>query len=227
MKNLSLILFITITLGACDTATKKETDTVSTNTKLNNNPTAQKIAKKYGYDAWTKVNTIQFTFNVQRGGNTFSRSWDWNTKTNDVILKTKTDTLTFNHKKPDSLQVKADQAFINDKFWLLAPFNLVTDTGVTFSEQAVAIAPISKDTLSLLTVTYSNNGGYTPGDGYDFYYDQNYLIKEWSYRKSNAKEPSLSTTWENNKTINGVTFSTMHADSTGTFKLFFSDITLH
>lgn len=226
MRIFYLLLFISISLVGCNTTPKKENKSLPNPIKITRNPTALKIAKKYGYDAWKLVNQINFTFNVQRGEKIFSRNWTWNTKTNDVILKTATDTIKFNHHAPDSLQIKANQAFINDKFWLLAPFNLLTDTGITYAEKTKAVAPISKDTLSLLTITYSNKGGYTPGDGYDFYYDKNYIIKEWSYRKSNAKNPTLSTTWENNKTIKAVTFSTMHKDSTGGFKLFFSDIRL-
>ncbi len=103
------------------------------------------------------------------------------------------DTMQYIRNSIDSINQKFDKAFINDVFWLLAPFNLVWDSGITFIEKKQVIAPISKDTLNQLTVVYSNEGGYTSSDGYDFFYDNEYTIKEWNFRKGNAKKISLST----------------------------------
>ena len=94
----------------------------------------------------------------------------------------------------DSIAMKTDASFINDKYWLLAPFNFVWDDGVTFSEKKHVIAPISKDTLDQLTLVYSDEGGYTPGDAYDFYFGKDYIIKEWAFRKGNNSIPSLIST---------------------------------
>jgi len=137
-----------------------------------------------------------------------------------------TDTIQYNRNSVDSLSLKFDKAFINDKYWLMTPFNLVSDTGITITEKNEAIAPISRDTLHLLTIIYSNEGGYTPGDAYDFFYNSEYEIKEWNFRKGNLNRPSLSTTWEENKEFEKITFSTMHKDETGLFKVFFTDISV-
>ena len=186
--------------------------------------TAEKIALKNGYLNWKNVNEIAFTFNVDRGERHFERSWVWKPKTEDIILVSATDTVAYNRKSMDSIAIKTDASFINDKYWLLAPFNLVWDAGLTFSEKEQVIAPISKDTLDQLTIVYANEGGYTPGDAYDFYFGKDYIIKEWAYRKANDSIPSLITTWEDYETFNEIKISKMHKDSTGNWKLFFSNI---
>ena len=228
MRKLFYFTFITILFLACkQTGKQPEINLPTSKTSTKQIPeTAQKIAKKYGIENWDKVSQIAFTFNVNRRKMPFQRSWVWHPKTGKVTMTTLKDTIKYNRNKIDSLSLKYDKAFINDKYWLLAPFNLVWDKGTSFSEKQKAVAPISKDTLSLLTITYNNDVGYTPGDAYDFYYDTNYLIKEWSFRKGNKKTPSLSTTWEENKTVKDIIFSTMRQDSTGYFKVFFTDISI-
>jgi len=188
--------------------------------------TAEAIANKNGYDNWKDVSTLRFTFNVDRGEGHFERSWTWNPKSNDVTLVSGADTVHFNHKKVDSTTQRADASFINDTYWLLAPFNLVWDEGTTFSEKQNVIAPISKDTLNVLTVVYGNEGGYTPGDAYDFYYSKDFVIEEWGFREGNDSIARLINTWEDYETFKGITISKMHQDSTGGFKLYFSNISI-
>ena len=188
--------------------------------------TAEVIAYKNGIDNWKNVSEIAFTFNVDRGEKHFDRSWIWHPKTDDVTRITNTDTLHYNRREMDSIARKADQGFINDKYWLLAPFNLVWDKNVTFSEIKKAIAPISKDTLNQLTVVYGDQGGYTPGDAYDFFYAKDFIIKEWVFREGNDSLPSMTTTWENYERFNGILISKMHADSTRNFKLHFTNISV-
>ena len=107
---------------------------------------AQKIANAHGFKHWNKVSKIQFTFAEKR-------SWIWHPKTNAVTLMTENDTLNYNRKQVDSTTLKADQAFINDKFWLLIPFQLVWDKSANISAPEKAIAPISKMQLNKITIT--------------------------------------------------------------------------
>lgn len=186
----------------------------------------EKIAYKNGYENWNKVEELDFTFNVDRGDTHSQRSWKWMPKTNDVVMMTEKDTLSYNRNNLNEESKKADAAFINDKYWLLAPYNLAWDTGTTFTETKNQEAPISKEKLNKLTVVYSNEGGYTPGDAYDFYYDNDFKIKEWNYRQSNSEEPSMSTTWEDYEDFGGLTISKTHKDATGGFKLYFTGISV-
>lgn len=180
----------------------------------------QKIANAHGFENWKKVKKIEFTFNTDRG----SRSWSWEPKTQNVVLINKEDTLSYNRSKMDSISLGADRAFINDKYWFLAPFQLVWDKGTAISEPVKEMAPISKTEMNKITLTYPNEGGYTPGDAYDFYFGDDFIIKEWIYRKGNSEEPSMMTTWEEYQDFNGIKISTMHQNVEEDWKLYFTGI---
>jgi len=185
---------------------------------------AEKIAAAHGLDQWDNVDQISFTFNVDRDSSHFERSWTWKPKTDDVTLRTANDTVSYNRSSVDSTSLNADKGFINDKFWLLAPYQLAWDKGATISEPIKETAPISNKELNKISITYGNEGGYTPGDAYDFYYGDDYLIKEWVYRKGNAADPSMATTFENYTDINGLKIAKDHLRSEGNWKLYFTDL---
>lgn len=187
---------------------------------------AEKIAKTNGIDNWTNVNEIKFTFNVDRTDSHFERSWTWKPKTEEVTMMTSADTISYNRKSIDSLSTATDRSFINDKFWLLAPFNLVWDEGTTINYQGAANTNLTDEVLSKLTIVYGDEGGYTPGDAYDFFYDENYMIKEWVFRKSNQKEPSMITTWEDYEDFNGLKIAKTHIGKGNSVKLYFTNISV-
>ncbi|KAA1247153.1 hypothetical protein [Aquimarina sp. RZ0] len=185
---------------------------------------AESIAYANGLEFWKKVSEIRFTFNVDRGKDHFERSWKWKPKTKDVTLYSTKDTISYNRSEMDSILIDADQQFINDKFWLLAPYNLVWDTGTKITTKDIATAPISKERLQKLTILYNDKGGYTPGDAYDFYYDTDFRIKEWVFRKSNTPEPSMITTWEDYTDFNGIKIAKTHINKEGSLKVYFTNI---
>jgi len=189
--------------------------------------TANAIAYGNGFAQWKNVSEIAFTFNVNRGEQHFERSWIWKPQNDWVQMMTATDTVSYKRSEMDSTHLGADQAFINDKFWLLAPYQLVWDQrNSTLSEKSNQIAPISGDTLSMLTITYSDDGGYTPGDAYDFYFGTDFTVKEWVFREANDSVASMTNTWEDYEDFNGIKIAQMHQDSTGNFKLFFTGISV-
>lgn len=197
-KNISF-LFLIILFAAC-----KENKT----TESKELPVVEKIAHAHGFEKWDAVNEIQFKF----GENRF---WEWKPKTDDIKLTTNTDTISYNRKSMNSTAKKIDRAFINDKFWLLIPFQLIWDTSATISESVEATAPVSKTTMNKITVTYPKKGGYTPGDAYDIFYDNNYFIKEWVYRKGNSHKPTVSNTFENLQDFNGIKIALDHKKNDG------------
>jgi hypothetical protein len=101
-----------------------------------------------------------------------------------------------------------------------------TNKASTFSEQKAVEAPISKRSMNVLTAVYPNEGGYTPGDAYDFYYTDDYIIHEWVFRESNQSEPSIITTWEDIMDLEGMRFTRSHKDSLGGFHLYFSNLSI-
>lgn len=227
MKNILLLILFTVSLVSCKN-NNKSTENVNQNQAISieNLSTAEKIANASGYKNWKDVSEIAFTFNVNRGDNHFYRAWTWNPKSGDVTMTSANDTISYNRSQLDSLNFETDAAFINDKYWLLTPFQLKWDENITISEKKNIVAPISKDTLKQITIVYGSEGGYTPGDAYDFFYDEDFKIREWNYRKGNADTPSLSTTWEDYENFNGIEIAKTYKDSTGGFKLYFTDISV-
>ncbi len=218
MKN---ILLFTIFGLLAHKAFSQQTDTVDQKAILN------QIADANGYENWNEVTEIAFTFNVDRDTTHFERSWVWRPKTNTITAISDTDTLTYNWSDMDSTAYKTNAGFINDKYWLLAPFQLVWDMGnITTSHEKDATAPISKKQLQKLTIVYGNEGGYTPGDAYDLYFGEDLLITEWVFRESNQTEPSMITTWEDYMEVKGLKIAKMHRMSEGDFKLYFSGISV-
>ncbi len=234
MKGKIFIMVLFLGIIGCNNSNKTSEPPISETTATQNDSLqyldvpqiARQIAEASGIQNWKKVSEIAFTFNVDRNGNNFERSWIWKPKSEDIQMISSNDTVNYNRAKMDSLVIKTDAAFINDKYWMLAPFQLVWDKGMEFSEKKNVVAPISKDTLNQLTIVYPNDGGYTPGDAYDFFYDKNFRIKEWNYRKGNSPDPNLTATWEDYKNFDGIDIATMHRNETGDFKLYFTDISV-
>ncbi len=219
MKNLITLLFLVIIISSCKTETNKETKEVEKELSI-----LEKIAFAHGYENWKNINEVQFSFNVDRDTTHFERNWTWRPKTNDVILKSNQDTIQYNRVNLDSITTKTNGGFVNDKYWFIAPFNLIWDKNITHQYSEVSEAPISKEKMQKLTIVYSNEGGYTPGDAYDFYFGEDYLLKEWVFRKTNSPEPSLTTSWEDYETFNGLKIAKTHKRDTGNWKLYFTDI---
>tara|TARA_R110002096_G_scaffold68478_3_gene165208 strand:- start:3646 stop:4254 length:609 start_codon:yes stop_codon:yes gene_type:complete len=178
---------------------------------------AEKIAKAHGFEKWENVSEIEFTFNGKR-------SWKWQPKTNDVTFIQDTVEVRYNRSKIDSTVTNIDRVFINDKFWLLIPFQLVWDDGVTISEPIKTEAPISKTEMHKITLLYTSDGGYTPGDAYDIYFGDDYIIKEWAFRKGNKPEAGLINTFENYQDFNGIKLALDHKKAEGDWNLKLSNI---
>lgn len=218
MNNSKLLLLVLVVMG-CKMEKKPDQPLVATEPTI-----LEKIANANGMANWKNVDGLQFTFNVDRDTTHFERTWIWKPKTNDIVAISKGDTLSYNWSKMDSVAYKTNGGFINDKYWLLAPFNLVWDQdNFTHTYTKQEIAPISNNTMDKLTIVYGSDGGYTPGDAYDFYFGEDYLVKEWVFRKGNQPEPSLITTWEDYVEMGGLKIAKMHKNNEG-FTLYFSDI---
>ena len=228
MRILSIIILFCM-LHSCQTD-KKQSKTVeleSTKYDLSNNEeatVADKIANAHGIEQWSKVNQIAFTFNVDANGNHIERSWVWNPNTDDVTMISANDTVSYNRKSVDSLSLNADKGFINDKFWLLAPFQLIWDSGTEISEPIKEKAPISAQAMNKITLTYTGDGGYTPGDAYDFFYTDDFKIKEWIFRKGNAAEPTMMTTFENYGSYKGLEIARDHKQKNKDWNLYFTNV---
>ena len=223
MKSLYLGLICLILVSSCKSDNKEEI-AVETKKEIS---LAEKIANAHGFENWKNVSKVSFTFQVDKDTiKGKGRTWTWFPKEDKVLLRDNDTTYNYIRSQVDSTTIAKDKAFINDKFWLLIPFQLAWDTSADITESKKAEAPISKEELNMITLTYSNEGGYTPGDAYDIYYNDNYIIKEWTYRKGNSEAPSLSTTFENIKDFNGIKIATDHKQEGGNWNLNFTDVSI-
>lgn len=210
---------------ACKTEPKKNKESAEPTEIEKSVP--ERIAEAHGFDHWSDVKEITFTFNVDRDSMHFERSWDWETKSNTVTAISGPDTLTYNRNSMDSIALKTNSGFINDRYWLMAPFNLMWDSNnYTYEHTEEATAPISEEPMQKLTIVYANEGGYTPGDAYDFYFKDDYIIREWAYRKSNQQEPNLVSTWEDYIEMEGLQLAKQHNRPDGGTSLYFTGLTV-
>ena len=185
----------------------------------------EKIAHAHGFEHWKSVNEFTFTFNVNRDSLHTERSWHWKPKSNNVRAIIGSDTIAYNRKSMDSLAQKTNAYFINDRYWVLAPFNLIWDANNYSFEHSTGVnAPISKKPMQKLTIVYGNEGGYTPGDAYDFYFGDDFIIREWVFRKANQPEPKLTTTWEDYIELGGLQLGRDHRKAEGSFSINFTNL---
>jgi len=218
----TLAVLVFFVLYSCKTEEKKESTAAKPDVSDKELSIVEKLAYASGYEKWQNVERLKFTFNVnERPG----RTWIWLPKTNEVTSISGNDTLIYNRNDMDSTAYAMNGKFINDKYWLMAPINILWDAQSTTTEHTPNVeAPISKKSMQKLTVTYNQQDGYTPGDAYDFYFDDDFMVREWVFRRGNQPEPSMTTTWEDYTDVGGLKLSQMHKNDDGSFKLFFTDL---
>lgn len=184
-----------------------------------------KVAMAYGFDQMDQVNTLGFTWNVQRDSvNVLSRSYLWNMKENTVDYSDPDTAYTYS-LLADSLPA-ADRAFVNDKYWAMMPYQLAWDSGYTFETEEGASSPLKGTTSTKLTILYNSADGYTPGDAYDLYLDENNKILEWTFRRGNG-EQGATWTWENETKVGPLTFAQDHMNAEGTRFIWISGLSVN
>lgn len=221
MNKVSLVLLISFLCFGCKNENRPATSVSSPTT---DDLITTRIALANGYGNFEKVEQLNFTFNVQVNDSLRSqRAWKWFPQEDRVELTEKGETHSYINDGDFTEEEEAlDQKFINDTYWLLFPYQLVW-SDYEYEHNRSAIAPISGEAMNQVTISFTNDGGYTPGDTYHLYLDEDdSLIKEWTYESSNGR--TLSTTWEDYETFNGITLAKMHRNEDNSFQLFFTDI---
>lgn len=214
------LFLLLIVISAC----KGEKKTDTTDQQTEEPGILEKVALAHGYDHWDAVEELRFTFNVDRDTSHFERSWIWKPKLGEVTLMVSGDTLTYNRKEVDSTLAGHDASFINDKYWFLVPYQLVWDSkSFTYEVTEEIPSPVAGTPMQKLTIVYGNEGGYTPGDAYDLYLDENFVVREWTFRRGNKPAPGSDATWEGYETYEGLQVSTMHQLGGGA-KLYFTGV---
>jgi hypothetical protein len=212
MKSFSIALLILLSITACQTKETKP-DTLPL-----------KVARAYGFDDFEKVNSIAYTWNVQVDSATVStRDWKWNVKDRSVYYATPDTSYTYSLDMPSDSLPDADKGFINDKYWMMYPFQLGWDTGYQYETEESVASPIAGTNSTKLTIVYGDENGYTPGDAYDLYLDENNMILEWVFRRGNGADGSPFT-WENVEQFGPIKMATSHSNQAGQKFIWFSNI---
>jgi hypothetical protein len=218
MKN---FLIATVLLVLAFSCSKKANDS----SEVNELSDIEMIARAYGIDRFNELNQLQYTFNVARHDTLLvARTWLWHRESGDITMIAAQDTVKYQQANITDELKKVDHRFINDKYWLLFPFQLVWDSNMTYTNMGSQKAPISGNELTKLTVQYGEDGGYTPGDAYDLYLDDNWIIREWEFRKSGKESPGSMITWEGYTEYNGIKVATDHFNKDSGLRIYFSDI---
>ena len=218
MKNFLIATFLLVLAFSCS---RKANDS----SEVNELSDIEMIARAYGIDSFNKLNKLQYTFNVSRHDTLLvARTWLWNRESGDITMITDQDTVNYQQANITEELKKVDHRFINDKYWLLFPFQLVWDSNMTYTNMGSQKAPISGNELTKLTVQYGEDGGYTPGDAYDLYLDDNWIIREWEFRKSGKESPGSMISWEGYAEYNGIKVATDHFNKDSGLRIYFSDI---
>jgi hypothetical protein len=223
---LALVLLIPVSIFPSDAPGSK---TAQSQSLPSADSLAGRIADRYGADAFEKVESISYKFNVKHKGGEVERTWTWFPKQDSVLYRGKDAkgvmlTMAYSRRNRFSMgseQVTAvDKSFVNDQYWLLFPLHLKWDKDIKLQVGPSAQAGEAHK----LTVTYPSQGGYTPGDAYDLFVDSTGMIKRWVFRKGNAPEPTTQTAWSAPVEMGGLGISMEHPGPTKDFKVWFSDV---
>ncbi|MEM7577526.1 MAG: hypothetical protein AAF328_08630 [Planctomycetota bacterium] len=190
---------------------------------------AVELAERYGLKAWDDVERIDFTFKVALpDGRVIERPWSWSPPEGLVTADFGTDQeRTFSLDAIDETNRDDHAKFINDSYWLLFPFQLVW-SDCTVTDDGNATMPISGEAGEKLTVTYPDDGGYTPGDMYELFLDPDTgLIAEWNFRKGGS-DIGRPATWDGYVGLNGLMISRVHEGPSGSgFTLTFPKVAVY
>jgi len=176
----------------------------ASNTKANE--LAAAVFKASGGENWSKVRSIQFTFNVAKDGeNVLSAKHQWNVRngTDTVAWDGKAVTVNLQNPGKDTDAKAAYHRWVNDSYWLLAPLKL-RNPGVTLEYKGKQ--ELEGKTLHVLSSRY-DSVGLTPQDQYNFYIDPaSNLVVYWDYMPNPSKKVSGS--WEDYQDFSGLKLST-------------------
>ena len=190
------------------------------------------IAKAYGSDSFDRIEVIEYTFNAQIGKKHIQRSWVWRPREETVEFKSGSgqESMQYNRRElgqnPPQNVKQVDAWFINDNYWLLFPIHLAWDQQATVEDTGHQDLPIGEGAAKCVVVSYPKTGGYTPGDVYELFVDENHLLTQWVYRRGGSATPTRITTWEDNRRIGPLTVSLDHRGDDGKFRVWFTNVAL-
>ena len=182
-----------------------------------------------GRDGWERARYFRFDWIVEKEGKQVvarSHYWDrWSGRYRvDGVDKEGPYSVYFNvntrdgvayvggKKVADAAQAKkwledGYGAFINDSYWLLAPFK-VFDGGVTISDEGVDKGP-NGEPCDVIKLSFAGVG-LTPKDLYWLYVNQKtHLLDEWKFVLGGEKKPPTAFAWSDWKKVGTIQLASM------------------
>ena len=190
----------------------------------------QRIGQSYGVQYFDQIEQIQYTFNVRKGDKHARRFWTWEPKRDRVTFDGMDykDPIKYYRKdlqtNPSNKLKSIDAWFINDNYWLLFPFHVARDTQTTVEDVGRKQLPMGDGEAACAVITYPAQGGYTPGDVYELYLDENYRLTQWIYRRGGSETPTRIATWEDHRYLGPMVFALNHQGDDGNFRIWFTQV---
>ena len=190
----------------------------------------QRIGNSYGVQYFSRVEQIQYTFNVKAGEKQISRFWIWEPKINRVTFKGMDyqDAVTYDRHEIEatasSALKKVDAWFTNDNYWLLFPFHIAWDTDAKVEDIGRQKLPMGNGRARCVVVTYSATEGNTPADVYEVYLANDDRLQQWVYRRGGSAQSVQITTWENHRQVGPLVISLNHQGEDENFRVWFTGV---
>ena len=73
-------------------------------------------------------------------------------------------------------------------------------------------------------VKYPKGVGYTPGDVYDVYYDDKFMVTMWAYFPGGAETPKMATRWTDYEEKGPLKISLNRPSPEKPFRVWFTDV---
>ena len=221
--NILLITLLSIGLSACSTPSGHDKD-------IRPMTLRERIGNAYGVHYFSQIEQIQYTFNVKIGEKQIRRFWIWEPKLDRVTYKGTDYQAAVTYYRHDigttdsSALKKIDAWFINDNYWLLFPFHIAWDADITVEDVGRRKLPLEVGNAQCVVITFPASGGYTPGDVYEIYLNDDSRLLQWVYRRGGSEEPTRVTTWENYRQAGPLVLSLDHRTGDDSFRLWFSGV---
>lgn len=199
-------------------------------------PVMEPIAKAYGIDSFKQIDAIRYTFNLEFPLGKVSRSWEWSPKTNTVTFEGKDKDgkpmkVTYQrsdaNSQSDAVKNEVDPGFVNDNYWLIFPFHAYWDTSADVQDKGTQPLPMGSGSARLVSVKYSSDKGYTPGDTWNLYVDNENRVEQLLFEHGGTKKPhQVIATWEGYKKAGPILISTEHRGTAdgGALHLFLTNV---
>ena len=214
-----VVLLLAVGMTSCAGRSKEDGMTVR-----------QHIAESYGLQHFSEVEKIQYTFNVKLGEKLIRRFWIWEPRLDRVTFKGMDyqEAVTYNRDEIEDTESnklkKIDAWFINDNYWLLFPYHVAWDMNAKVEDIGRKPLPIGDGKARCVVVTYPATGGYTPGDVYDLFLDDQNRLIQWVYHRGGSEEPTRISTWEDHRKVGLLTVSLNHQGEDHNFRVWFTTV---